>query len=91
MYLTGRLRTGRIVVLAVAPAAFLIASSLSCKGLMNLVSCAGAAFGSAFGPVMILALFWKRLTYNGALAGFIAGFVSEEIPALFEKSRQRQE
>ena len=120
---------GRIVVLAVATAAFLIASSPSCKGLMNLVSCAWAAFGSAFGPVMILALFWKRLTYNGALAGIIVGFVvdalwytfmgktliyeiipgflagllaawiislldkrpSEEVAALFEKSRQRQE
>ena len=69
------LRAGRLIVLAIAVAAFLIASSPKCKGLMTLVSCAWAAFGSAFGPVMILALFWKRLTYAGALAGIICGFV----------------
>jgi len=42
-----------------------------------------AAFGSAFGPVMILALFWKRLTYNGALAGIIAGFVVDALWYMF--------
>ena len=74
---------GRVIVLVIAVVAFLIASSPSCKGLMNLVSCAWAAFGSAFGPVMILALFWKRLTYNGALAGIIAGFVVDALWYMF--------
>ena len=65
---------GRLVVLAIAAAAYGIAASPSCQGLMKLVSCAWGAFGAAFGPVMILALFWKRLTYCGAAAGIVAGF-----------------
>ena len=66
---------GRIMVFVIAVVAFFIAASPDCKGLMGLVSCAWGAFGAAFGPVILLALFWKRLTYNGALAGIIAGFV----------------
>ncbi len=66
---------GRLVVLIIAVAAFVIASRPECQGLMKLVSCAWGAFGAAFGPVMILALFWKRMTYFGALAGIICGFV----------------
>ena len=65
---------GRLVVFGIAAAAYFIAGNPHCKGLMSLVSCAWAAFGSAFGPVMILALFWKRLTYSGAAAGIISGF-----------------
>jgi sodium/proline symporter len=42
---------------------------------MGLVSCAWGAFGAAFGPVILLSLYWKRLTYTGALAGIIAGFL----------------
>ena len=63
------------MVFVIAVVAFFIAASPDCKGLMGLVSCAWGAFGAAFGPVILLALFWKRLTYNGALAGIIAGFV----------------
>jgi len=42
---------------------------------MALVECAWAGFGSAFGPVIILALYWKRLTYSGAVAGICTGFL----------------
>ena len=42
---------------------------------MNMVENAWAGFGSAFGPVIILSLFWRRLTYKGALAGVIGGAV----------------
>ena len=65
---------GRFVVLFIAVVAYFIASSPECKGLMGLVSCAWGAFGAAFGPAMLAAIFWKRLTYTGALAGIIAGF-----------------
>lgn len=65
---------GRIIVLAIAVVAYFIAASPNCKGLMNLVSCAWGAFGAAFGPAILAALFWKRLTYSGALAGIVAGF-----------------
>ena len=70
---------GRLIVFFIAAAAFLIAASPECSGLMGLVSCAWGAFGAAFGPVVLLALFWKRFTYSGALAGIIAGFAVDII------------
>ena len=41
--------------------------------ILGLVANAWAGFGAAFGPVVILALTWKRLTRNGALAGILVG------------------
>ena len=70
---------GRIIVLVIATVAFFIASSPKCQGLMGLVACAWGAFGAAFGPVVLLALFWKRLTYAGAMAGIIAGFAVDAL------------
>ena len=43
--------------------------------IMTLVSAAWAAFGSAFGPIIILSLFWRRMNYKGAIAGIVTGFV----------------
>lgn len=40
---------------------------------MDLVSDAWAGFGSAFGPVVLLALFWKRSTLVGAISGMTVG------------------
>ena len=42
--------------------------------IMTLVSAAWAAFGAAFGPVIILSLFWRRMNYKGAVAAIISGF-----------------
>ena len=67
--------TGRVIVLIITVVAFAIASSPKCQGIMALVECAWAAFGSAFGPVIILSLFWKRFTYSGAVAGICTGFI----------------
>lgn len=68
---------GRVVVIIVSVIAFLIASSngSGAQAVMNMVSNAWALFGAAFGPVVILSLFWKRLTYKGSLAGIIVGAV----------------
>ena len=74
---------GRIIVLVIAAVAYFIAANPACKGLMSLVSCAWGAFGAAFGPVVLAALFWKRLTYWGALAGIIAGFVADILWYIF--------
>ena len=74
---------GRIIVLVIAAVAYFIASSPNCSGLMGLVSCAWGAFGAAFGPVVLAALFWKRLTYWGAFAGIIAGFAADIIWYIF--------
>ena len=68
---------GRIVVLLVAIIAFFIASSKGegAQAIMNMVENAWAGFGSAFGPVILLSLFWKRFTYKGAVAGVLGGFI----------------
>src|SRR3546814_1849435 len=41
--------------------------------VLGLVSYAWAGFGAAFGPVVILSLFWQRMTRNGALARVVVG------------------
>ena len=66
---------GRVIVVIIAVVAYIIAASPECKGLMSLVSCAWAAFGASFGPVIVLALYWKRMTYWGAFAGILTGFL----------------
>lgn len=72
---------GRAVVLLVAIIAYFIASSKSegAQAIMNLVENAWAGFGSSFGPVVLLSVFWKRLTYKGALAGVIGGALADVI------------
>lgn len=66
---------GRIVVIIVSVVAFFIASNngSGAAAIMNMVENAWGLFGAAFGPVIILSLFWKRYTYGGALAGIISG------------------
>ena len=68
---------GRLVVLIVAVIAYFIASSKAegAQTIMNLVENAWAGFGSAFGPTIILSLFWRRFTSKGAVAGVTAGAV----------------
>ena len=70
---------GRLIVVGICVVAFLIASSPSCGGIMALVECAWGAFGAAFGPAIILALYWKRLTYSGAVAGISVGFIVDAV------------
>ena len=64
---------GRLVVLIIALAALLIATNPGAGTIMGLVSNAWGVFGAAFGPVIMLSLFWKRMTFKGALAGIVAG------------------
>lgn len=66
---------GRIVVIIVSVVAFFIASSKGegASAIMSMVENAWGLFGAAFGPVILLSLFWKRFTYNGAVAGIVAG------------------
>ena len=63
----------RIVVLVIALVALLIASNPNSGTIMGLVENAWGVFGAAFGPAILLSLFWKRLTFAGTAAGIIAG------------------
>lgn len=66
------LLVGKIAVVVVAVIAFVIALNPK-SSIMDLVSDAWAGFGSAFGPVVLLALFWKRSTLAGAISGMAVG------------------
>lgn len=63
---------GRATVLAVALLAIFIARDPDSR-VLGLVSYAWAGFGAAFGPVVLLSLFWGRMTGIGALAGMVVG------------------
>jgi len=65
---------GRAMVLAVAALAIWIARDPGSR-VLGLVAYAWAGFGSAFGPMVVLSLFWKRMTRNGALAGMLTGAI----------------
>ena len=64
---------GRVVVLVIAVVALLIASNPGAGSIMSLVSNAWGVFGAAFGPTILLTLFWKRFNFAGALAGIVSG------------------
>lgn len=79
---------GRAMVLMIAAIAIWIAQDQNSK-VLKLVEFAWAGFGSAFGPVVLLSLFWKRMTSSGAMAGMLTGAITvfawkEWIPAKSE-------
>lgn len=41
--------------------------------LLGLVAYAWAGFGAAFGPVLLISLYWKRMNWHGAIAGVLTG------------------
>ena len=63
----------RFVVLAIAVVALLIAANPNSGTIMGLVENAWGVFGAAFGPVILLSLFWRRFNFAGAVAGILAG------------------
>tara|TARA_R110001583_G_scaffold743_9_gene6819 strand:- start:732 stop:1055 length:324 start_codon:yes stop_codon:yes gene_type:complete len=46
------------------------------SSVLGLVSYAWAGFGAAFGPVIILSLYWKGMNRNGAIAGMLVGGIT---------------
>jgi sodium/proline symporter len=63
---------GRGAVLGIALLAYLLALNPENK-VLDLVAWAWAGFGAAFGPAIVLSLYWPRMTRNGALAGMLVG------------------
>lgn len=67
-----RMRVGRLAVVVIALAALGLALDPDSQ-VLELVAYAWAGFGAAFGPTVILALYWRRMTCLGALAGVLTG------------------
>ncbi|NSB16799.1 sodium/proline symporter PutP [Clostridium beijerinckii] len=66
---------GKLAVLVVAAFATVLAY-LPNKTILDIVGQAWAGFGSSFGPVLLLSLYWKRMTKWGALSGMIVGGIT---------------
>ncbi len=66
------LRLSKITVVIVAVIAVVIGINPE-SSIFNLVSYAWSGFGSAFGPTVLLSLYWRRMTRKGAIAGVITG------------------
>lgn len=63
---------GRVAVIVLSIIALLLAMNPD-STVLGLVSYAWAGFGAAFGPTLLLSLFWKGMNRNGALAGIVVG------------------
>ncbi|MBA6364740.1 sodium/proline symporter PutP [Colwellia sp. BRX8-8] len=66
---------GRLSVLLVAIVAISLAYDRN-SSILSLVSNAWAGFGAAFGPLVILSLYWKKMNKQGALAGMLTGAIT---------------
>lgn len=74
----------RLTVLSVAIIALIIAFNPN-SSVLGLVSYAWAGFGAAFGPVILLSLFYKKMTRNAAAAGMIVGGLTSVLWPLLKK------
>jgi sodium/proline symporter len=63
---------GRAAVFGIAALAYALALDPENK-VLDLVAWAWAGFGAAFGPALVMSLYWRYMTRNGALAGILVG------------------
>jgi sodium/proline symporter len=77
---------GRLVVLVIAIIALIIATNPNSGTIMGLVENAWGVFGAAFGPVILLSLFWRRLTFAGTVSGILTGAVVDILWLVLFKS-----
>lgn len=64
--------TGRLAVVAISALAFGLALDPD-STVLGLVAWAWAGFGAAFGPAIVLSLYWPRMTRAGCVAGILVG------------------
>jgi sodium/proline symporter len=81
---------GRLGVFIVGAIAFAMAMNPN-SSILNLVAHAWAGLGASFGPVVLISLFWPRMTRNGAFAGMLIGALTviiwpliPEVKAMYE-------
>ena len=81
------LRASRIITVVIGAVGLLIAVT-SDKLIFAMVSYAWSGLGASFGPLLLLMLKWKKVTWQGAIAGLITGSLTtviwSEIPVLDE-------
>ncbi|WP_281645936.1 sodium/proline symporter PutP [Parendozoicomonas sp. Alg238-R29] len=63
---------GRLAVVGIAAIATALALDPE-SSVLGMVAYAWAGFGAAFGPALVISLFWDKMTRNGALAGIVSG------------------
>lgn len=68
----------RIITFCVGVAAFIIAT-FSQEFVFTMVAFAWSGLGSAFGPALLLSLWWRKTTREGILAGMLAGTITTVI------------
>ncbi|MFD1205566.1 sodium/proline symporter PutP [Sporosarcina contaminans] len=66
---------GRMAVLIVSIVAIILAWPNK-ESILKLVSFAWAGFGAAFGPIIVLSLYWRKITAVGALWGMVTGAIT---------------
>jgi sodium/proline symporter len=66
---------GRLAVVAIAAVAFVLAADPD-RRVLDLVAYAWAGFGAAFGPVILMSLYWEGMSRAGAIAGVVTGGVT---------------
>jgi len=66
---------GRVAILLVSIIAIVLAWQKN-DTILDLVSFAWAGFGAAFGPTILLSLYWRKITSTGALSGMIIGAIT---------------
>lgn len=69
------LRLSRMAVLVISALGIYMAYNHRDSTLLSMVAYAWGGFGAAFGPVILLSLFWSRMTASGAVAGMVTGAV----------------
>ncbi len=77
-----RVWLGRLLLLLIG----VIAAALSINhpdSVLNLVSYAWGGMGAAFGPLTILALFWRRFNFWGALTAMVVGTAAASVWCTF--------
>ncbi|MDO6708242.1 sodium/proline symporter PutP [Photobacterium sp. 1_MG-2023] len=63
---------GRVAVIVLSLIALMLAMNPD-STVLGLVSYAWAGFGAAFGPALLLSLYWRDMNRHGALAGIVVG------------------
>lgn len=66
---------GRLAVLIVSVVAAILAWDPQ-SNILTLVGFAWGGFGAAFGPIVLLSLYWRKLTWQGTLSGMIGGAIT---------------